>query len=99
MKKYRVNESEHFNLMSMHNKLKCMEIDAREKGNFDTLEEIEKRLEEIENLLDVAYCIGAKVTWSQLKRIREIRDERNYMRYNMALSNGASEKEAGNAFL
>lgn len=27
MKKYRVNESEHFNLYSMHDKLKCIEID------------------------------------------------------------------------
>lgn len=29
MKKYRVNESEHFNLMSMYDHLKCLEIDAR----------------------------------------------------------------------
>lgn len=30
MKKYRVNESEHFNLYSMHDKLKCIEIDMQE---------------------------------------------------------------------
>ena len=29
MKKYRVNESEHFNLYSMHDKLKCIEIDMQ----------------------------------------------------------------------
>ena len=30
LKKYRVNESEHFNLYSMHDKLKCIEIDMQE---------------------------------------------------------------------
>ena len=30
MKKYRVNESEHFNLYSMYDHLKCMEIDMEE---------------------------------------------------------------------
>ena len=38
MKKYRVNESEHFNLMSMYDHLKCMEIDARENNDWLVLE-------------------------------------------------------------
>lgn len=98
-KKYRVNGSEVFNLQSMYDHLKCIEIDARENDNYDKLEEVEKRIEEVESLMDSAYCIGALVTWPQLKRIREIRDERNMIRYNIAKANGASEKEAGYAFM
>lgn len=44
MKKYRVNESEHFNLMSMYDHLKCMEIDARENDDWDALEKVEGRI-------------------------------------------------------
>ena len=50
MKKYRVNESEHFNLMSMYDHLKCMEIDARENDDWDALEKVEGRIEEVESL-------------------------------------------------
>ena len=99
MKKYRVNESEHFNLMSMYDHLKCMEIDARENDDWDALEKVEGRIEEVESLLESAYCIGALVTWEQLKRIREIRDERNTIRYNIAIQNGASGKDAGYAIM
>jgi len=99
MKKYRVNESEHFNLMSMYEHLKCMEINARENDRWDTLDKIEKRLEEVENLLESAYCIGALVTWPQLKRIREIRDERNLIRYNIAIQNGADDRDSGYAIM
>lgn len=59
MKKYRVNESEHFNLMSMYDHLKCMEVDARENDDWDALEKVEGRIEEVESLLESAYCIGA----------------------------------------
>lgn len=95
MKKYRVNESEVFNLQSMYDHLKCMEIDARENDDWDALEKVEEQIEEVENLLKSAYCIGALVTWPQLKRIREIRDERNMIRYNIAIQNGARDREAG----
>lgn len=40
MKKYRVNESEVFNLQSMYDHLKCMEIDAQENDDWDTLDKI-----------------------------------------------------------
>ena len=30
VRKYRVNDSEHFNLLSMYDKLKCLEIDMQE---------------------------------------------------------------------
>lgn len=98
MKKYRVNESEYFNLMSMYDHLKCVEIDMQE-GNIEWDDEIEERIKEVESLLESAYCVGALVTWLQLKRIREIRDERNMMRYNRAIENGASEHDAGYAIM
>lgn len=60
---------------------------------------VEERLEEVESLLESAYCIGALVTWEQLKRIREIRDEMNNIRYLTAIQNGASERDAGDAIM
>lgn len=103
MKKYRVNGSEHFNLISMYEHLKCLEIDMIDapRGTFtdEQFDELFDRLEEIESLMDKAPCIGATVDWPTLKRIREIRDERNLIRYSIALENGASEKEAGYAFM
>ena len=99
MKKYRVNESEHFNLMSMYDHLKCLEIDVIESNDNDALDGIWMRIDEVEKLMDVAYCIGALVTWEQLKRIREIRDERNLIRYGIAKANGASESDAAYAFM
>lgn len=97
MKKYRVNGSEHFNLMSMHDHLKCIEIDMME-GVIPWDNEIIDKIEEVEELLDKAYCVGALVDWATLKRIREIKDERQFIRYNKAIENGCSEKEAGYAF-
>ena len=97
MKKYRVNGSEHFNLMSMYDHLKCIEIDMME-GIIPWDNEIIDKIEEVEELLDKAYCVGALVDWTTLKRIREIKDERQFIRYNKALENGCSEKEAGYAF-
>lgn len=98
MKKYRVNGSEHFNLMSMHDHLKCIEIDMIE-GVIPWDDEVMDRIEEVEDLLDKAYCVGALVDWATLKRIREIKDERQFIRYNKAIENGCSEKEAGYAFI
>lgn len=99
VKRYRVNESEVFNLNSMYDHLKRMEIDARENDDWDVLDKIEERIEEVENLLESASYIGALVTWSQLKRIREIRDERNVIRYNISIQNGARDYEARNAIM
>ena len=97
MKKYRVNASEHFNLMSMHDHLKCVEIDMIE-GVIPWNNDVIDRIDEVENLLDKAYCVGALVDWSTLKRIREITDERQMIRYNKCLQNGMKEKDAGLAF-
>jgi hypothetical protein len=97
MKKYRVNESEHFNLMSMYDHVKCIEIDMAE-GIVPWDNEVIDRIQEIEDLLDKAYCVGALVDWPTLKRIREIKDERQMIRYNRCLQSGMEEKEAGLAF-
>ena len=102
MKKYRVNESEHFNLYSMYDRLKCMEIDMQEAPahtyNEKQWNEIEKRLEEVENLMEKAYCVGALVDWQTLKRIREIKEERQLIRYSTCIAQGVSEKDASIAF-
>ena len=102
MRKYRVNESEHFNLYSMHDKLRCMEIDMQEAPRYTYSEEqrddLYKRIEEVENLMEKAYCVGALVDWPTLKRIREIKEERQMIRYVTCLNKGTSEKEAGLAF-
>lgn len=97
MKKYRVNDSEHFNLMSMYDKLKVAEIDMRE-GTIEWNEEIEDRIDEIESLLEKAPYVGALVDWPTLKRIREIKEERQMMRYNRALACGSCERDAALAF-
>lgn len=101
-KKYRVNESEHFNLLSMYDRLKCIEIDMREGAEHEYTEkqwdEIEDRIIEVEELMEKAYCVGALVDWTTLKRIREIKAERQLLRYNTCMQQGASEKDAAIAF-
>lgn len=100
MKKYRVNESEHFNLMSMYEHLKCMEIDAEESDHFDESEfdELEGRIEEVESLLDKCYCVGALVDWSTLEKVRKIKEERQFIRYSRSLAAGSSEQDAALSF-
>ena len=100
--KYRINESEHFNLLSMYDKLKCQEIDMNEAPAHTYTEEqcntLYERLEEIEHLMEKAYCVGALVDWQTLKRIREIKEERQLIRYNTCMAQGATEKDAALAF-
>lgn len=101
-KKYRVNESEHFNLLSMYERLRCIEIDMREDALHAYTEkqwdEIEERISEVEELIEKAYCVGALVDWDTLKRIREIKEERQLLRYIACMQQGASEKDAAIAF-
>ena len=56
MKKYRVNESEHFNLYSMHDKLKCIEIDMQEAPAHtytdEQWDEVQERISEVEELME-----------------------------------------------
>mgnify|MGYP000810801923 CR=1 FL=1 len=58
MKKYRVNESEHFNLYSMHDKLKCIEIDMQEAPAHtytdEQWDEVQERISEVEELMEKA---------------------------------------------
>ncbi len=97
MKKYRVNSSEHFNLYSMYDHLKSLEIDM-EEGIIPWDDSIIEKITEVTNLMDKAYCVGALVDWPTLKRIRELQYERQLIRYNISLQNGATEKEAAIAF-
>lgn len=98
MRKYRVNSSEHFNLMSMREKLYVLRDEALESNNWDEVEAAEDRISEVEALLDKAPYVGSLVDWSTLKRIREIKEERQYIRYNRCLSSGMTEAEAALAF-
>ena len=97
IKKYRVNESEHFNLFSMYEHLKCIEIDMDE-GTIPYDSSIFDRLDEVEKLMDSAPYVGARVDWPTLKRIREIKNERQMIRYATCLAAGDSESEAALSF-
>ena len=102
MKKYRVNESEYFNLYSMYDKLKCIEIDMDEAPvhtySKEGWERLYKRIEEITILMDKAPFVGSLVEWPTLKRIREIKEERQMIRYSKCMVSGMSEKEAALSF-
>ena len=96
-RKYRVNGSEHFNLNSMYEKLKCMEIDM-EEGTIPWDDNVLDRIDEVEKLMDAAPWVGSLVDWPTLKRIREIQAERQMIRYATCLAAGDSEREAAIAF-
>ena len=96
-KKYRVNGSEVFNLQSMYEKLKCIEIDMDE-GTIPYDEKIIDRIEEVEKLMDAAPYVGSLVDWPTLKRIRKIKEERQMIRYATCLAQGTPENEAAMAF-
>ena len=102
MRKYRVNESEHLNLYSMYDHLRCIEIDMQEApaDSYTDMQwdDIEGRIAEVEDLMEKASCVGALVDWPTLKRIREIKDERQMIRYTRSLAAEATEKEAGLVF-
>lgn len=96
-KKYRVNESEVFNLHSMYEKLNVWLIEMQD-GEREWDETIFERIEEVEDLMNKAYGVGALVDWNTLKRIREIKDERQMIRYARSLEAGHSERDAAIAF-
>lgn len=56
------------------------------------------RIDEVERLMDKAYCVGAMVDWPTLKRIREIKDERQMIRYATCIAAGANESDAALSF-
>lgn len=88
MKKYRVNENEVFNLHSMYELLKCREIDLYESDVFDSrrADELEIKIMEVERLTKLAPCSGSLVVWDDLKRIREIKEERECIRHHRKLA-------------
>ena len=95
-KYYRVNSSEAFNLDSMYTHLlnDAYDMEHDTKPWDDALY---AKFEEVRDLMDYAY-VGARVTWPQLKRIREIRAERQMMRYACAMQSGETEARAAMAF-
>ena len=96
-KKYRINESEVFNLQGMYDKLNVWLIEMQD-GEREWDETIFERLEEVEDLMNKAYGVGALVDCNTLKRIREIKDERQMIRYTRSLAAGHSERDAAIAF-
>lgn len=98
VKKYRVNGSEHFNLHSMRDKLYVMRDNAIDDRDWETADRAQERIEEVEALLHKAPCVGSLVDWPTLKRIREIQQERQLIRYQTCLAAGDSEAEAAMAF-
>lgn len=100
MKKYRVNSSEHFNLLSMYEHLKVLEIKLQEDEKIGmSADELYSRIEKVESLMDKAYCVGALVDWPTLKAIREIQAERQMIRYQNSLAAGINERDAALAFM
>lgn len=79
-KLYRVSANEHFNLMSMLDKVWNEVYEARENGTFEQEEAAEAKKDELEELLDKAPCVGSLVTWQTLARIREVAAARETIR-------------------
>ena len=97
VKKYRVNESEIFNLESMYTKLQVW-ADEMQQGEREYDETIYDRIDEVETLMNKAWCVGCLVDWPTLKRIREIKAERQTLRYAASLAAGHNERDAAIAF-
>lgn len=98
MKLYRVNRAEVEELFSMKEKLQVLRQDAIDERRYDEADYYDERLEEVYRLVNKAYYAGAQVDWLTLKRIREIKAERQAIRYGKCLAAGMSEKKAAYAF-
>ena len=88
---FRQTESALFNLDSMHTKLLNEQYEQPEQE-----EELQKRIDEIENLLEKMYF--GRVTKSEWNRIQEIVNERRTQRYVTCLNSGMDEEVAAGAF-
>ena len=97
MKKYRINESELFNLESMYEHL-MVRVEEMKYDNAEWDDSIFDRIEEVEGLMDKTHGVGSLVDWPTLKRIREIQAERQMIRYNTCMLAGAKEEDASISF-
>lgn len=97
-KLYRVKGIEVQELFSMEEKLRVLRTEAWDEGRFNDADYYSERLEEIDKLLNKAWHAGAQVDWETLKRIREIKAERQSIRYGICLANGMDERKASYAF-
>lgn len=87
---FRQTESALFNLDSMRTKLLNEQYEQPER------EELQKRIDEIENLLEKMQL--GRVTRSEWNRIQEIVNERQMQRYITCLNSGMDERTAAGAF-
>ena len=88
---FRQTESALFNLDSMRTKLLNEQYEQPEQE-----EELQKRIDEIENLLGKMYF--GRVNRAEWNRIQEIVNERRTQRYVACLNSGVDEKVAAGAF-
>lgn len=98
MKLYRVNSTEVEELFSMKEKLEVLRLDAIDERRYDEADLYEERLGELDGLIRKAWRPGAQVDWPTLKRIREIKAERQAIRYGKCLAAGMPEDKAAHAF-
>lgn len=105
-KKYFVKESWIFNLESMQEKLKCIEIDLDEgtkefpfeiaNMQINDYDDLDNLIEECEDLECAAK--SRRVTGKEYGRIKEIVNWRVGARYMNCISNGMNEADAGRCF-
>lgn len=98
-KMYRVNRSEVEELYSMKEKLFVLMREAEDERRWEEADRLGERYREVDELYSKAWYAGAQVDWQTLKRIREIKAERQAIRYGRCLASGMSEKKAAYAFL
>ncbi len=84
-------ESALFNLDSMRTKLLNEQYE-----NPDREEELQKQIDEIENLLEKIHF--GRVSIKDWNRVQEIVNERKMQRYITCIQSGMSEKESADAF-
>lgn len=105
MKTYYCNSSMKFNLDSMYTHLQILRYDFESGDLTGTVECCGRKVDrdtiydlcdEVADLLGKA--VGGKVTGKEYGRIREIAEERQWMRYFSCINHGMSENDAAYAF-
>lgn len=103
MKRYWLKEAYMTNLDSMETTA-WLQVHDMESGEIkkdpyygEGLEYWENLLNEIRGLMERTW--DGKAVWKDYKRIRELSDERNIIRYSKCMANGMDEDKAGYAFL
>lgn len=102
MKRYPVKHSILFNLDSMRTHLICAKDELLETCKDDSLEGkmdgLIAELESLEELMQAIWGHRNTATWPELKRAREISEQRNLLRYTTCMAAGMDESDAAQAF-